>query len=1597
MGKSEVGRVGAWGKEAGMPKAIAHGPEFPNPANMPQSMTDALRQASQTDAGIYHVDAAGAETLQTYSTLWKDAAQIAAGLQSCGLGAGDFVILQFSSNVDFIAALWGCFLRGCTPAPISAYPSSNQAPPLFAALQLLEHPLFLTDQRLSASLSSTLETRALKDRPQALNPSTEPSRLLTIEKLRHIGSKSSLGDFLAADFQADDLALLLLTSGSTGEPKGVMLTHQNLQASVYGMATVNRLSAADITLNWMPLEHVASLVMFHITEVFLGCSQVHVANEWVLKAPLTWLDLIERYRATATWAPNFAYGLVNQQEAVIKQRHWDLTSLRWMGNGAEAVVGRTTRRFLQLLEPHGLAPTVVSPGYGMSETCSGIVHSDQFSLESTSDDDVWVNVGAPIPGVSMRIVDESNQLAQEGETGQLQVKGLTVMTGYYQRPDLNAEAFTADGWLKTGDLGFLQNGRLTITGRQKDVIILNGVNYYSLEIERAVNGLEGVDATLTAACGVRRLDDVTDQLAIFFHPLLTPIAAQTDPAPIIPLVRRIRGQVAQQIGVSPAYVIPVEAEEIPKTSIGKIQRSKLSQQFASGAFETRVQQVAQALKAEHRQASDRPRTDLERQIAEIWRSVLKIEAVGNHDNFFELGGTSLGLMQVLNRLQTTIAPTLTAVTLFQQSTVATLAAYLNQEAASQQPLKVRSHLRAQTSHQTDVAVIGMAGRFPGANNLQEFWRNLCDGVESISSFTDDEILASGIPPSLLQHPNYVKASPILEDVDYFDAAFFGYSPKEAELTDPQQRLLLECAWESLETAGYNPLTYAGSIGLYAGASMNTYLLNHVYPQRHTLDPNDPLEVFTLSSLGGFQATVANDKDYLTTRVSYKLNLRGPSVNVQTACSTALTAVHMAAQSVLQGECDLALAGGVSVETPQRAGYLYQDGMILSPDGHCRAFDAQAQGTLFGSGVGLVVLKRLDAAIADRDFIYAVIKGSAMGNDGGQKVGYLAPRSEGQATVAAEALAIANIPADTLGYVEAHGTGTALGDPIEIAGLTQAFSLTTSARQFCPIGSVKTNVGHLNIASGIVGFIKTVLALHHRQIPASLHFEQANPQIDFTNSPFYVNTSLANWPKGETPRRASVNSLGIGGTNVHVVLEEADGNGNEEFRQALAPATQPLTTVFTLSAKDQTALRALGRRYLTFLSDHPHLSIADVCFTANTGRAHFSHRQAFVADSAECLRDQLRDWLSDNPDGDTNDSHTENESNGSPSGNSLEIAFLFTGQGAQSVNMGRTLYDTQPVFRETLNRCAAILKTFDIPLLALIYPDLQPETDLQQSETEASPLPDVATDPASQLAQTIHTQPALFAIEYALAQLWISWGVRPSAVLGHSVGEYVAACLAGVFSLEDALKLIATRGRLMQQLPVGGAMVSVQASQAISQAVIEVCGNEATIAAINGPQSTVISGSISAVARIIQEFDEKGVKHTPLKVSHAFHSPLMEPMLAQFESVAREVSYAPPRLSLVSNVSGELAGAEVADARYWCRHVREAVRFASGMAELHRRGTQVYLEVGPAPVLVGMGRGCVPDGEGVWLASLRRGHSEWAQMLGSLGELYVRGVEIDWAG
>jgi amino acid adenylation domain-containing protein len=867
--------------------------------------------------------------------------------------------------------------------------------------------------------------------------------------------------------------------------------------------------------------------------------------------------------------------------------------------------------------------------------------------------------------------------------------------------------------------------------------------------------------------------------------------------------------------------------------------------------------------------------------------------------------------------------------------------------------------------QESVAIIGMAGRFPQANNLDEFWRNLRDGRECVSFFNDEQVQWLPIEhPPRLDDPRYVKARAVMEKPEWFDAAFFGMNPKEAEVMDPQHRVFLECAWEALEHAGCNPDTFDGMIGVFAGASMNTYLFTNLLT-----NPN------LVKDFGLFSSMIMNDGDFVPTRVSYKFNLRGPSINVQTACSTSLVAVCMAAQNLLSYRCDVALAGGVSITFPPNRGQHHQEGGILSPDGHCRTFDAKAAGTVLGDGAGVVVLKRLSEAIADGDNVLAVIKGTAINNDGSVKIGYTAPSADGQAEVIALAQAEAGIAPETISYVEAHGTGTPLGDPIEIAGLTKAFGVKDK-KQFCAVGSVKSNIGHLDIAAGVAGLIKTVLALQHEAIPPSLHFESPNPKIDFANSPFVVNHALRSWPRNpKAPRRAGVSSFGIGGTNAHAVLEEA-------------PVVEPSSgsrkkQLLLLSAKTATALDAATENLARHLESHEGLNgaaeraLADVAYTLQVGRKVFAHRRAVVVENAADAVRVLRA------------KDAKRIVGGKSDAAGARVAFLFPGQGAQAVDMARELYDAEPVFRDSVDRCCDFLRPkLGLDLRDVIYPGARPQPGQAPLTSEAA---------SKLLTETRITQPALFVIEYALAQMWIGWGIKPAAMIGHSLGEYVAAAVAGVMSLEDALTLVAERARLMQAQPEG-AMLAIRLPE---EQVKPLLNQTLALAAVNAPGLCVVSGPFDAVSALERQLAASAIPSKRLATSHAFHSAMMEPALRPLAEFMRRIKLHAPKLPWVSNLTGTWITPEQAtSADYWTKHLRQTVRFADGVAELVAAGNTVLLEVGPGSTLAGLARQhpSTANGAATVVATLGRtrdGASDLQATLTALGELWVAGVVPNW--
>jgi amino acid adenylation domain-containing protein len=1446
----------------------------------------------------------------TYRQLDERSNRLARALRRRGVGPEVRVGLCVERSAAMVVALLGVLKAGGAYVPLDP---GHPAERLALILEDSAVALLLTEEPLLAGLPGL------------------SGRGVDILCLDRDGAAIAAEDAGALEPAADaaSLAYVIYTSGSTGRPKGVQLPHRAVVNFLRAMAERPGMAAGDampalttLTFDIAGLEIYLPLAVGGRIEVL---SSAEAADGRRLAARLEQAGVTAVQATPATWRLLIATG--------------------WRGSpglkvlcGGEALPRDLAGELLARVSPGGEVWNLYGPTETAVWSAAGRVEAGEGA----------VPLGEPVANTVLHVVDSRFRLAPLGAAGELLIGGAGLARGYLGRPELTAERFVPDPWspepgarlYRTGDLVRRRSsGELEFLGRIDHQVKVRGFRIELGEIEAALLRHPAVAEAVVAA----RREGEESRLVAYVVAIPGGESAAAAGA--------LRDHLRRSL---PEYMLPaafVLLDALPLNPSGKVDRRALpapggTREAASGA------------------AWADPRDGLERSLAGIWREVLKVDRVGLDDNFFDLGGHSLLAAQVHARLAGVLGREVALLDLFRYPTVRSLAGFLGGEGAAPGPGmagRERGAARRQAAgtaaKAAGIAIVGMAGRFPGAGGVEAFWSNLVGGVESISFFGDEELRAAGVPEAALADPRYVRARGVVAGAEEMDAPFFGYSPREAEMVDPQQRLFLECAWEAFEDAGHDPATFPGDVGVFAGAGMNTYALNVL------ADPE------IRDTVGSFQLMISNDKDFLAPRVSYKLGLKGPSFAVQSACSTSLVAVHLACQSLLSGECDAALAGGVSLVLPQSQGYHFHDGAVFSPDGHCRAFDAAAGGFVGGNGAAVVLLRRLEDALAGGDPIHAVIRGSAVNNDGAFKAGFTAPSVDGQAQVIAQALAVAGLEPAVIGYVEAHGTGTELGDPIEIAALAQAFG--PQANGSVAVGSLKTNIGHLDSAAGVAGLIKAALVVERGQIPPSLHFATANPKLELAATPFRINDRLTGWPAGSQPRRAGVSSLGIGGTNAHAIVEQP-------------PALEPSSPgrpwqLLPLSARGDAALSRAVERLAGHLGNHPDLpaaGFADIAWTLQAGRRRFDRRAVAVCrDSAEAL-------------GVLGGSDPERLLTGE--GDAASVVFLFSGQGSQHPGMAAELYAAEPAFRAEVDRACGLL----LPRLGR---DLRPLLFAAPGDPEA----------AAALARTEITQPALFVIEHALARLWISWGVRPRAMIGHSVGEYVAACLAGVFSLEDALAVVAERGRLMGEMPPGAMLaVSLPEAEIVPRLTAGGGGLGLAIAAVNAPARTVVAGPAAAIDALAASLEAEGVQHRRLRTSHAFHSAMMEPAVAPFLTAVRKARLRPPSIPFLSNVTGTwITPEEATDPEYWGRHLRGAVRFADGVGELLREPGGVYLEVGPGNALATLVAARVREREGapqapIAIASLphpsdRR--SDLAFALTALGRLWLAGIAVDWAG
>ena len=1539
-----------------------------NFGSLPQTLVDLLRQRAQTYphklAYSFLSDGESEEARFTYAQLDQAAQTIASRLQQYN-ATGQRAVLLYPPGVDFIAAFFGCLYAGVTAVPVYA-PRLNRPDPRIQGI--------VADSRARFALTTG---KILENITQRFEQTPE---LAALHWLNTEEPPAGTPTWHPPHITANTLAFLQYTSGSTGDPKGVMVSHGNLIANLAMISHGFQIAPDSIGVFWLPSYHDMGLIGGLLTPMYVAGPSFFMPPAAFLQRPIRWLQAITDHRGTISGAPNFAYQFCLDKITPEECANLDLSSWHTAFCGAEPVRPETLAQFAAKFAPYGFSPDAFYPTYGLAEATlivaggEGPARPVSFSLHRPSltqnqivpapptaaDSQTLISCGQALLNETLSIVHpDTRTLCPPDEVGEIWVSGPNVAQGYWSRPGETTATFQAHlddtghgPYLRTGDLGFIHDNQLYITGRVKDLIIIRGRNHYPQDIEHTI---ENCHPALAPGMGAAFSCDIDgeERLIITYE-----LARSQRKANINEVASAIRQAIAAKHQLQTHAVLLLKPMSIPKTSSGKIKRYACQQGFLDGSLDVigqwqQTQSPSHQARTTHHEAHSAP------QITHWLRHRLATElqispdSIDNHQPFNYYGLDSAQAVSLSGELERWLGRSLEPTLVWDYPTIAQLAAHLaNDQPAAPDSQPHPHHQPPAGNQQPPIAIIGLGCRFPGANSPDTFWQLLQSGRDAIRQVPPDRWDANTFysPERATPGKTNTRSGGFLDNIDQFDPHFFGISPREASRIDPQQRLLLEVAWEALEHAGQAPGRVAhSSTGVFIGISSYDYARGQFH---------NPADIDAYAGTGNAHSIAAN-------RISYLLDLHGPSLAIDTACSSSLVAIHQAIHSLQRGESDLALAGGVNLILVPDLTIFFSQARALADDGRCKAFDARADGYVRSEGCGLVLLKRLDDARRDGDNILAVLYGSAINQDG-RTNGLTAPNGQSQQAVIRQALANAGLPPAGISYIEAHGTGTPLGDPIELHALRAVYDENRPAGQPYHVGSVKTNIGHLEAAAGIASLIKVILALQHQTIPPHLHFQSLNPYINLDGSQLTIPTQPQPWP-ATTPRLAGISSFGFGGTNAHLILGDPPEQPANHSQPATNNERQPTVSLLTLSAPSPESLRETSRRYATFLANADPADLPHIAYTSHTGRDHHPHRLAIPATNPNQLHDKLTHFAS-------RPTPTQ-----PPPAGGHKIAFLYTGSGVQYPAMGQQLYQTSPVFRAAIDQCADLLRPhLDLPLHDILYPS-QANTHL--------------------VHQIAYAQPALFAVEYALTQLWATWGITPDLVIGHSTGEYIAATIAGVLSLADGLALVATRARLMQTLPTTGSMANLYTNPGRVQTALAPYHNRLAIAAINGPENVVISGESTAVNAVLAQLAAEGIAGQTLAISQAAHSPLVEPMLDSFSAAASQVSFHPPRIPLVSNLTGRVIPPhETLGLAHWQQHLRQPVQFAAGINALASAGATIFLEIGPQPTLLALGRRSLSAQQQAhthWLPSLRQKRDDWQVILDSLGQLYQAGLTIDW--
>lgn len=1533
---------------------------------------------NKKDKGITFILNDDSEQFFLYEEILGKALRRLGGMQQAGIKKGQYVLLVLNNNVDFIITFWACILGGIIPAPL-IYPTSTRAinaslKKLEAVWNVLEKPLILSDENL-------------KDSREVLNGIIGISGL-EIEDVSNFDTNGEDGKIDLAE--KDSTAYIQFSSGSTNTPKGVVLTHGNLLTNVEAIITSANFTSEDRSLGWMPYHHDMGLIGFHLSITALGMSQFNMTPYKFIKRPNQWLELISKYRITLTGTPNFGCKLVLNRIKPELLEKLDLSCLKYICNGAEPISVSLAEEFMEKLSVCGLKKSAMYTVYGMAEACLAVsfpipyeepvVHCvDRQILVSKSkvryidrklkNALLLADEGYPVNGTEIRIVDQKGSVVPEGTVGEIQIRGDNVTSGYINNPEANKSSFQ-DGWLKTGDTGFMINSRLTVVGRIKDIIFVNGQNFYAHDIEDVIEELEDVEPGKIVACGWHDEAEGREKVALFSTHHIKEDSVKTFYSKIIKHVNEI-------FGIPIDYVVSVPL--ILKTTSGKIQRFALVEAFRNNEYSGKTIAAAELNYEPVEKVPEKPvnKLGLAETICAIWSKVLErpADTIAYNQPFLSIGGTSIKAIEVLGAMEEELALKLTHDLLIKCSTINDMEEYIlniydNKEIKDQNLSEIKTTGYGNPNENNDIAVISMACRFPDASDPEEFWRNIVNGKCSIGDIPAERWNIDDYYSSSPEFgKTYCRSGAFVKDVYDFDAGLFNITDKEAEIMDPQQRMILELVFELIERAGYSRQRVEGKkVALYLGASTNLYNEFHL----RTLNKMDlqNFESFSLlskeqqssimeewkSKFGVTEAhtniLVDNILNMIAARASQEFNFKGPSLVLDSACSSSLVTIHLACESLNRGECEMAIAGGINLLLTPTPYIYFSNAGALSASSSSKVFDADADGFVPGEGAGLVMLKPLKKAIEDKNEILAVIKASSMNNDG-HSIGVMAPNPDGQREVIESLYCRNDLSPASIQYVETHGTGTKIGDPSEIRALDNAYRNWNIDKNMIAVGSVKANIGHLLSAAGMASFIKVVMALRDKKMPPQLNVTNPNPMIKFSETPFYILNEAKDWDAGDgIVRRAAINSFGFGGTNCHIVVEE---NPVETDISSEVSDVKP-KYLLCLSANTKTSLIQKIYNLSNILEKRPDYSIEDICHTENVLRTSFKYRYSVTADTTAGLVEKLKKA-----------SPEENNAIDVP-----KVALMFTGQGSQYAGMGWALYEKLPAFRKYVDMCSeAFFPYLNVKITDLLY---NGKTDDKF------------------LAKTNITQPVVFTMDYSIGCLLLELGVKPLYVLGHSVGEWVAACIAGAVSLEDAARLVAARGRLMSQLEAEGAMAAVFTPASNIEALIKPYEDSLWVAGYNITHQ-VVSGKSAAMEAFLTALQKKGVGAKRLNVSQAFHTPLMNPMLEAFKKELEATAFKTPKIPIVSNITAENY-TRLFTPQYWLDHILGAVRFEQSVKYMFDKGVNILVEAGPDKILTGMASGLASDSNQI-LASMDRKKDNWDILLSTLGKLFTLGVKISW--